>query len=336
MAIQEMKAVVIDRFGGTQNLRLADVPLPQPGPGQVRVHVAFAGVNPADWKDMEGLVAGFYEVSFPHILGFDAAGVVDAVGPGVSGFAPGDPVFTTSDHGDGLAGSWAEYLLVSAPRLALVPAGLDLASAAAVPIAALTANQALLAPQRGNLQAGQRVLIHGASGGVGSFAVQLAALAGARVATTCSAANLAYVGELGSELALDYHDPDFPQRLRDWSGEGLDLIVDAVGGDTLPERLQLLRRGGRLVSIATLVADGDVAAETAQARSMGREKIYAIMDADRAGEELAALGARIAAGELRLPPVQVIDLQDAVNAVELVRSGHVRGKLVLRVCGDGF
>lgn len=336
MAAQHMKAVVVDRFGGTQNLRLADVPLPQPGPGQVRVHVAFAGVNPADWKDMEGLVAGFYEARFPHILGFDAAGVVDAVGPGVNGFAPGDAVFTTSDHGDGVAGSWAEYLLVSAPRLAQVPAGLDLASAAAIPIAAMTASQAVLSPQRGNLQAGQRVLIHGASGGVGSFAVQFAALAGGHVATTCSAANLAYVGELGSELTLDYRDQAYTARLREWSGAGLDLIVDAVGGDTLPDRLQLLRPGGRLVSVATLVADGDVAAETEQARSMGLEKIYAIMDASRAGEELAAIGARIASGELRLPPVQVIDLQDAVNAVELVRSGHVRGKLVLRVCGDGF
>ena len=330
----DMQAVVIDGHGGSHALRLARVPVPEPGPGEIRVKVAYAGVNPADWKDMEGMLQGFYDTNFPHILGFDAAGTVDAVGAGVKDFVPGERVFTTSDHGDGVDGSWAEYLLVSAPRLAKIPDGLDFVDAAAAPIAALTAWQALLDPERGALQPHQKVLIHGASGGVGSYAVQMAARAGAQVATTCSSVNLDYVRGLGSALALDYRAGDFPGDLRQWAPEGLDLIVDAVGGDTLPGRIDLLREGGRLVSIATLVADGDIAAETAAARARGREKIYAIMDGTFAGEQLAAIGALLAGGELRPPPVGIFDLQDANIAVENVRSGHVRGKLVLRVNGE--
>jgi NADPH2:quinone reductase len=329
-----MRAIVVDRFGGPDELRRAELPVPEPGPGQVRVRVAYAGVNPADWKDREGLVAGFFEVSFPHTLGFDAAGTVDATGAGVTAFAPGDRVFTTSDHGEGAAGSWAEYLLVSEPRLAKVPPALGLAEAAAAPVAALTARQALLDPAKGNLQQGQKVLIHGASGGVGSYAVQIATHAGARVATTCSTANLDYVRVLGAALATDYRDQCFQQRIATWAPEGLDLVLDAVGGDSLPRRLELLREGGRLVSIATLVADGDVAAETERARAVGREKIYAIMDTTHAGVELEQVAALLAGGQIKSPPLRLYDLEDARDALEEVRGGHVRGKVLLRVCGD--
>jgi len=329
-----MQAIVIDRFGGPEELRLAEVPTPEPGPGQVLVRVAYAGINPADWKDREGLVAGFYEASFPHILGFDAAGTVAAVGPGVDDFAPGDRVFTTSDHGDGVAGSYAEYLLVSAPRLAKVPPQVDLAPAAATPVAALTAWQALFAPERGDLQAGQRVLIHGGSGGVGSFAVQFAAHRGAHVAATCGAANLDYVRELGTECALDYRDDGYLNALRAWAPDGLDLIVDAVGGDTLPGKLELLRPGGRLVSIATLVADGDIAAETAEAEALGVRKIFAIMDSREAGRELEEIGQLLAAGAVRPPPIEVYPMAEVRDAHERIQSGHVRGKLVLEIAGD--
>lgn len=331
-----MKAVVIHRFGGVEELCLEDVATPRPGPGQVLVRVAYAGVNPADWKDREGLVAGFYEARFPHILGFDAAGTVAEVGAGVTRFAPGDRVFTTSDHGAGVDGSYAEYLLVAEARLAHLPDTVALADAAAVPVAALTARQALLAPKRGALAAGQRVLVHGASGGVGGFAVQFAARAGARVATTCSGANVDYVRGLGSELALDYRADDVPGALRRWAPDGLDLIVDAVGGDSLPGRLDLLRRGGRLVSIATLVADGDIAAEQAAAEARGCRKIFAIMDSSRAGSELEEVAALLASGELRPPPVQVFALEDVRAAHELIRAGHVRGKLVLRIAGESI
>lgn len=329
-----MRAIVIDRFGGPEELRLDEVPTPIPAEGQVLVRVAYAGINPADWKDREGLVAGFYEASFPHILGFDAAGTVAQVGHGVIDFAPGNRVFTTSDHGEGVDGSYAEYLLVSAPRLAKLPPQVDLAAAAATPVAALTAWQALVSPERGDLQRGQRVLIHGGSGGVGSFAVQFAAHRGAHVAATCSAANLDYVRELGADCALDYGEAGYPGKLRAWAPGGLDLIVDAVGGDTLPGKLELLRRGGRLVSIATLVADGDIAAETAEAKALGVRKIFAIMDSREAGRELEEIGQLLAAGAVRPPPIEVYPMADVRAAHERIQSGHVRGKLVLEIAGD--
>jgi len=329
-----VKAVVIDRYGGASELRIAEVPTPTPGRGQVLVKVAFAGVNPADWKDREGLVAGFYEASFPHILGFDAAGTVAALGAGVSGFAVGDRVFTTSDHGEGVDGSYAEYLLVAAPRLAHLPDTVALDAAAAMPVAALTAWQAVQSETRGNLQAGQSVVIHGASGGVGSFAVQFAARAGARVATTCSAANLDFVRGLGADLALDYAADDIPAAMAAWCPRGVDVVIDAVGGDTLPCRLDILRAGGRLVSIATLVADGDIAAETEAAQARGLQKIFAIMDSSRAGEELEEIGALVAQGAVRVPPVEVFDMGEVAAAHEKVQTGHVRGKLVLRIDGE--
>jgi NADPH2:quinone reductase len=329
-----MKALVLDRFGGPGEFRLAELPRPEPGSGQVLVKVAYAGVNPADWKDREGHTAAFFDISFPHIIGFDAAGTVADTGPGVSEFSVGDRVFTASDHGQGAPGSYAEYLLVSKERLAKVPDGIDLQSAAAVPIAALTAWQALHAADKGALESGQSVLIHGASGGVGGFAVQMARLAGARVATTCSAANLDYVSGLGSELALDYRKDDITGALAEWAPSGLDLVIDAVGGDTLQDPLALLKPGGRLVSIATLVADGDVAADMAAAANLGCQKILAIMDDSRAGEELSRIITHVEVGEIRLPPVQCFEMTDVAAAHELIQAGHVRGKLVLRIGGE--
>jgi NADPH2:quinone reductase len=329
-----MRAVVIERFGGPEVLHIAQVPVPSPGPGQVRVKVAYAGVNPADWKDREGHTADFYDISFPYILGFDAAGAVDAVGAGVTDFGPGDRVFTTSNHGEGVDGSYAEYLLVSAANLAILPDELDLQSAAAVPVAALTAWQALLATDKGALQAGQSVLVHGASGGLGSFAVQFAKLRGARVAGTCSTANIDYLRGLGADLALDYSTDDLGAALTGWITDGLDLIVDAVGGGTLPGALELLREGGRLVSIATLVQDGDITGDAEKGRAMGREKIYAIMDNQTMREDLGEIGAHLAAGDVVMPPVEVCDMADVRAAHEKIQSGHVRGKLVLRIGGE--
>jgi len=331
---ESMKALVLDRFGGPDQFRLAEMPIPSPGPGQVLVKVAYAGVNPADWKDREGHTAAFFDIQFPYIIGFDAAGTVAEVGEGVTSFADGDRVFTPSDHGQGAPGSYAEYMLVSEARLVAVPEGMSLESAAAVPIAALTAWQALFAPDKGDLKPNQTVLIHGASGGVGSFAVQMARIGGARVATTCSAANLDYVGELGSDLPLDYRADSVAGRIADWAPDGLDLIIDAVGGGTLDDPHALLRPGGRLVSIATLVADGDVEADMAAAAEQGVQKVLAIMDDSRVVEELSQIATHLQAGDILMPPVQVFEMADVAAAHERIQTGHVRGKLVLRIAGD--
>jgi len=328
-----MKAVVLQRFGGPQELHIATLPRPVAGPGELLVKVAYAGINPADWKDREGHTAAFFRISFPYIIGFDAAGTVAEIGSGVTGFSVGDRVFTPSDHGQGAAGSYAQYITVSRQRLVHVPDNLDLQSAAAVPVAALTAWQALFSADKGQLRAGQAVMIHGASGGLGSFAIQFARLGGGRVATSCSGGNLEYVRSLGSQLALDYRSADFTAKIAAWAPQGLDLIIDAVGADSLPRAWQLLRPGGRLVSIATLVADGDITADTAAAAERGCHKVYAIMDDTHVAEELTHIARLLQAGDIRLPAVNCFDMARVAAAHEKIQDGHVRGKLVLRI-GD--
>ena len=200
------------------------IPKPEPAPGEVLIRVAYAGINPADWKDREGYLSQFYDIHFPHIVGFDAAGTVDRVGEGVTAFAPGDRVLTVSRVGQGGQGSYAEFLPVPADRVAKIPDELPLVQAAVLPVAALTAWQALFDEARGKLQPGQAVLINGGSGGVGTFAVQFARQASARVAASCSGANADYVRQLGADLAIDYRQGRMPEAIAGWAGGGVDLL----------------------------------------------------------------------------------------------------------------
>jgi NADPH2:quinone reductase len=162
-----MFAMIMTETGGPEVLRYGEIDTPEPGPGELRIRVAYAGVNPADWKNRQGMLAAFRPYYFPYVLGFDAAGVVDRVGTGVEGFAPGDRVFTPTNHGQGGQGSYAELVIASSDKVAHIPEGLGFAEAAALPVAALTAWQAL--GHNGGIQPGQQVLVHGGSGGLGGF-----------------------------------------------------------------------------------------------------------------------------------------------------------------------
>jgi NADPH2:quinone reductase len=178
-----MKAMVIDRFGGPEVFRMAQVATPEPGPGEVLIKVAFAGVNPADWKCREGLLARYFEYKFPFIVGFDAAGTVEKIGAGVTGFKPGDRVLTSSNQGVGEWGSYAEYVKSGIERVARVPEGISFADATTIPTAGGTAWGAVM--DVGGAKPGQTFFINGGAGGVGSFAIQLAAMLGGRVIVTC-------------------------------------------------------------------------------------------------------------------------------------------------------
>jgi NADPH2:quinone reductase len=312
-----MYAVIMRRTGGPEVLEYAELPTPEPGPGELLIRVAYAGVNPADWKNRQGLLAQYRAYEFPYVIGFDAAGVVAALGEGVKGFSVGDRVFTPTNHGQGGQGSYAQFTLASADRVAHIPATLGFDQAAALPVAALTAWQGLF--DRGNLRAGQSALIHGGSGGVGSFAVQFARWAGARVAATCSARNVDYLRSLGVDRVIDYASENIAGAVADWSPGGLDYLMDAVGVSTLPDSLDLVRPGGCLVSIPTLVDDGDIAA------AMGRAEVK--------GVRLARIAALIGDGDIRLPPLREFPLRDAADAHRLIQQGHNRGKIVLRVAG---
>lgn len=327
-----MKAVILNEFGGPEVLEIAEVETPRPGPGQMLIQVAYAGMNPADWKDREGHVAGFTNPSFPYVMGFDVAGRVVEIGEGVMNFEVGDRVLACTDHGQGDFGGYAEYVRVREQKSARLPGGLPFKAGASMPVAALTAWQALY--DHAGLEAGQRVLIHGASGGVGSFAVQFARHSGAEVASICSARNLDYVRALGADPCFDYESDDMPGQLDEWAQGGLHVIVDAVGFGTLPSPWALLGAGGKLISIATLLGDGDIEGDMKEAAHRSREKIFAIMVDAEAGGPLSEIATLVHQGAVALPPIEVFSLDRVAEAHALLESGHVRGKLVLELAGE--
>ena len=324
-----MFAMIMNETGGPEVLQYGEIDTPEAGPGEIRIRVAYAGVNPADWKNRQGMLAVFRPYVFPYVLGFDAAGVVDQLGEGVEGFAPGDRVFTPTNHGQGAQGSYAEYVIASADRVAHVPTGLGFAEAAAMPVAALTAWQAL--SHGGGIETGQQVLVHGGAGGLGGFAVQFARLAGARVAATCGTPNVDYLRDLGVERVIDYRTEDLAVAVSAWAPSGVDHLLNAVGDSTLPNGLDLVRPGGTYVSIPTLVDDGDIPASIAAATAKGVERVLSMMTDIDSGPTLTTIGELVAKGDVALPALHELDLRDAGEAHRLIQTGHTRGKIVLKV-----
>lgn len=324
-----MFAMIINETGGPEVLQYGEIATPEPGPGEVRIRVAYAGVNPADWKNRQGMLAAFRPYVFPYIIGFDAAGVVDKLGAGVSGFNVGDRVFTPTNHGQGGQGSYAQYAIASADRVAHMPQGLSFAQAAALPVAALTAWQGLF--DRGELKAGQRALIHGGSGGLGGFAVQFARWAGAHVAATCSTPNVEYLRELGVERVIDYRRENIAEAVATWAPGGLDYLMDAVGVSTLPNGLDLVRAGGTFVSIPTLNDDGDIPAAAAAGAARGVKRVFSTMTDIGCGPTLTKIGELLVAGHVKLPPLREFALREAADAHRDIQGGHTRGKIVLKV-----
>lgn len=324
-----MRAMIIEEVGGPEVLKYAEMPTPSPANGEVLIQIAYAGVNPADWKNRQGMLAQYRPYFFPYIIGFDAAGIVVEIGEGVTEFQIGDRVFTPTNHGQGGQGSYAEYALASTDRVARIPDGLAFDQAAALPVAALTAWQALF--DRGDLGAEQLVMIHGGAGGLGSFAVQFARWAGARVAATCSTGNVEYLKSLGVERVIDYRRENIGEAVKTWAPEGLDFLMDAVGVSTLPNALDLVRPGGTFVSIPTLVDDGDIAAACAAGEAKGVKRIFSTMTDQGCATTLVKIAELLVGGDIQLPPLREFPLQQVAEAHQILESGHNRGKIVLKV-----
>ena len=310
-----MQAAVIDGYGPPSVLIARTVRRPRPGPGQVRIAVRAAAVNPLDVKMRSGDVASIYPPWFPDMLGYSVAGVVDAVGPGVTNLAVGQEIYGINNpiarHG------YAEFVVLPARFCYPKPASLDFAAAAAAPAIFATAYGALFL--RANLQAGQDVLIHGGSGAVGSCAVQLAKLAGARVIATAGTANVEWVRRLGADVVVDYRT----QRFEDAIGDGVDLVVDTVGGQTRERSWPLLRRGGSLVSLVPPPPDPATAERYGVQAFMvhGHPDIGAIMP------EMTQL---LESGQLSPPEVAaVFPLEKAADAHALYEESAPRGRIVL-------
>jgi NADPH:quinone reductase-like Zn-dependent oxidoreductase len=299
-----MRAVVMHETGGPDVLRLEEVDRPEPSEGEVLIRVYAASVNPIDWKYRRG----FVDRPLPAVLGLDLSGEVDVSRAG--GFGEGDEVF-----GRAASGAYAELATASAAAILEKPAGLGHEQAAALPVAGLTAWQALF--DRGELGRGQTALIAGAAGGVGHLAVQFAKLAGARVIGTGSGRNRDFVLDLGADQYVDYTRQDVGEAVT-----GVDVAFDTVGGDTTASLVPAVREGGILVTIAGAPPD-----EVARARGVRAELLVASANSD----QLARIGELVAAGDVRVELADVIPLADVQRAHELSESGHTRGKIILAI-----
>jgi NADPH:quinone reductase-like Zn-dependent oxidoreductase len=312
-----MRAVTQQTFGGPEVLQVRDVPKPVPLPTEVLVRVRAASVNPVDWKTREGSGMAHVLGAPPFVLGWDVAGVVEAVGWGVSTLAVGDEVYGMPWF-PRAAGGYSEYVTAPARQFARTPVSVTSEEAAAVPLAALTAWQALV--DTAKVTTGQRVLITAAAGGVGHFAVQFARLLGAHVIATASTRNHEWLTGLGAETVIDYTQVRFEDQVQD-----IDVVIDLVGGDTGFRSLRTLRPGGLLVAIPGGVSPELRAAADAQAKNVTEF----LVEPD--GAALTRIGAHIDAGEVHIEIDQVLPLDEVGKAHELVAGGHTRGKVVLRV-----
>lgn len=308
-----MKAVRIHEFGSTDVLALEETEIPKPKADEVLVRVYASAVNPVDQKIMAGEAQEKFPTSFPLTIGWDVSGVIEQAGNQVRNFGIGDEVygrpFPTQN------GAFAEYLVIKASEIALKPNGIDHLTAAAVPLAGLTAWQGLF--KYGKLEKGQRVLIHAASGGVGSFAVQFAKWKGAYVIGTASADNLSFIKQLGADEAIDHDAEDFSEKLKD-----IDLVFDLIGKETQQKSLTVIKAGGRLVTtVMTEFADE------------AREKHIQLagFTAQSYPDDLEQIGNLIEEGIVQPVVSAVFNLDEVKQAEQLSGQQHTRGKIVIKV-----
>ncbi|HEY5408245.1 MAG TPA: NADP-dependent oxidoreductase [Ginsengibacter sp.] len=308
-----MKAIQIHEFGGPEVLKYEDAPKPKPGADEVVIKVFATSVNPIDWKIREGHAKGKFPIKFPLIPGWDVSGEIDEVGSNILNFRKGDEVYSRPDPTKN--GTYAEYVVVKANLINLKPQSIDHEKAAAVPLAGLTAWQALF--DYGKLQQGQKVLIHAASGGVGTFAVQFAKWKGAYVIGTTSKENMDFVKKLGADKVIDYKNEKFEEKLKN-----IDLVIDLIGGDTQKRSLKVIKRGGRLITT--------VQVENQEATKEKNIHIEGFL-AQSLPEELEQIKQLIDSGKVKPVVSKIMPLKDAAKAQKLSEKGHTRGKIVLQV-----
>ncbi len=308
-----MKAMVVHEFGGPEVMKLEDVAVPTPKEHEMLIRVYAAGVNSFDGVLQSGKYAKIFKMQLPWIPGYDIAGIVETVGDKIGKFKVGDPVYAFISIPSG--GGYAEYALAKEGQVALKPATISFAEAAGVPSVALTAWQALI--DKANLQSGQTVLIHGASGGVGLFAIPIAKIRGAKVFATASTANQDFLKQLGADVAIDYKTQKFTEIAKN-----VDVVVDGVGGKTLSRSYLIVKRGGFLVSLVGRV-------DQAQLDKHGIRGVS--LEAESNGDQLAQIGRLIDEKKIKVVISQTFPLADAAKAQAKADTGHARGKIILKV-----
>ena len=311
-----MKAVIFQRFGETDVLEWAELPKPIPGPDEIRVRVRAFSINPFECQIREGAFRMLTGGNFPMIAGHDIAGEIEAVGDGVQRFQIGDPVFTMRKAFSG--GAQAEFAVVPESGVALIPGGLSMSDAGVVPLAALTAWQSLY--ELGNLEPGQRVLVNGASGGVGIFAVQFARVTGAEVTAVCSEANQNRVRKLGAARVIDYKVQD-PTQIT-----GFDLVFDVVTNLPFNASTRMLKRGG--VWVCTGMSRAYV---QARILALVRRRPVRLVTVKANGEQLEQIGALIAAGKVEVVVEETYPVSEITQAHAKSATGRVRGKIAINI-----
>ena len=309
-----MKAVRIHAYGGPDVLTYEDAPRPAAGPGEVLIRVHATTVNPFDCAVRAGYMSAYFHHTLPLILGTDVAGVVEEVGAGVTAFKPGQSVYARG--GMSRDGAYAEYAVAPASDVAIKPHSLDTLHSAAIPHVSLTAWQALFG--LANLAQGQTILIHGAAGGVGHMAVQLAKWRGAKVIGTASGGNLDFVRRLGADQVIDYSKTPFENVV-----SGVDVVFDTVGGDTQQRSWGVLKAGGILVSVVQAPSE-----EIAAAHGVRQAFVFS---SPPVGETLTEIATLVDGGQLKPEIAAVLPLREIRRAHEMVEGRHVRGKIVVEV-----
>lgn len=332
-----MKAFILESYGANRALQLADVPEPQLRDDEVLVQVHAAGVNQLDSKIKDGQFKLILPYRLPLILGHDVAGVVVKAGPRVRQFKPGDEVYARTD--DFRIGTFAEFVPVKESSLAPKPKGLTMEEAASIPLVGLTAWQALV--ETAKLTKGQRVFIQAGSGGVGTFAIQLARHLGATVATTTSAANFELVRSLGADVAIDYRTQDFEDVLHDY-----DVVLNSQDGKTLGKSLRVLKGGAKLVSISgppdpafgrNIAAPAFVRlvmrllSSGIRRRARGRGIDYSFLFMRANGAQLREITRLIEAGAIRPVVDKVFAFESTNEALAYAEAGHAKGKVVIKI-----
>lgn len=315
-----MKAIFIEDFGGPEKLQLGSLDIPLAKPGEVQIRIIRSAVNPVDWKIRIGALEKRIPHYFPIILGWDASGVISALGQDVKKFKLGDEVFAYCRKSVVQEGTYAEYICYPAEEVAFKPNNLSFAQAAAIPLAGLTAWQSLF--DSAGLKKGETILIQAGAGGVGSLAIQFAKLAGAFVITTARQSNHAYVKSLGADIVIDYQNQSWQNEIKKFASNGLDVVFDTLGGKALQESYSLLKRGGRLTSIVE-PPDQELA------KKFDIKVFYVFVSPN--GKQLQHISDLLQSGKVQPIQIQEMPLEKAAEAQEQNRQGHVQGKIVLQI-----
>ncbi len=315
-----MKAAYIESFATHGNVKVGHLQEPKPEENEVCIAVEYAGVNPVDAKIAEGLLQTRMPHRFPIILGWDASGTIHSFGRNVKGWSLGDKVYAYCRKPVIQYGSFAEYITLPAENVALIPQNLTLLEAASIPLSGLTAWQSLF--EKAQLKPDETVLIHGGAGGVGSFAIQWAKFSDSLVITTVKEEKKEYVKHLGADEIIDYEKTDFVKHIREIHPFGIEVVFDTIGKTIYTRSFEVLRQGGRIVSL--LEQPNLALAEKFQVKAE-----YHFVEPS--GHELREIAQLFEHGKAIVPKIEVMDLDDAAKAIDLIRQGHTTGKIVLKI-----